>query len=229
MPATPSATDVARYARDGFLSPNRALTPAQAAVCRDKLEAFERALGARFNAFYKIDRVRQPAEPPEDDFLVRADKNPNTRGAAGVCGPVPPAPMQDLAAAIAMGRFSGVLALGSETKDLADAASLKNAGLSVVITAHEGPLAATATVILPASSWAEVTGTYVNAKGMTQESEQAIGPIGASRPAWKLLAALAIRLGQDFGWRKLSDVRDAMARGSASIPPGSPRAVGASS
>jgi NADH-quinone oxidoreductase subunit G len=83
--------------------------------------------------------------------------------------------------------------------------------------------------VLPASSWAECTGTYVNAKGISQESEQAIGAVGSSRPGWKLLAALAVRLGQDFGWRKLSDVREAMARGSASIPPGSPRAVGASS
>jgi NADH-quinone oxidoreductase subunit G len=166
---------------------------------------------------------------PGDLILREADKNPNTRGAAGVCGAVPPAPMQDLAAAVSMGRYSGILALGAETKDLADAASLKSVGLSVVVSSHSGPLTASATVILPASTWAETTGTYVNAKGITQESEQAIGPIGASRPAWKLLAALAIRLGTDFGWRKLSDVRDAMARGSASIPPGSPRAVGASS
>jgi NADH-quinone oxidoreductase subunit G len=121
------------------------------------------------------------------------------------------------------------LALGSETKDLADASSLKNAGLSVVIAAHEGPLSKAATVVLPASSWAEYTGTYVNAKGITQESEQAIGAVGSSRPAWKLLAALAVRLGHDFGWRKLSDVRDAMSRGSASVPPHGPRAVGASS
>jgi ectoine hydroxylase-related dioxygenase (phytanoyl-CoA dioxygenase family) len=45
MPATLSAAHVARYARDGFLSPNRALTAAEAAACRDKLEAFERAIG----------------------------------------------------------------------------------------------------------------------------------------------------------------------------------------
>jgi NADH dehydrogenase/NADH:ubiquinone oxidoreductase subunit G len=166
----------------------------------------------------------------QGDLILReADKNPNTRGAAGVCGAVPPAPMQDLAAAVQMGRYSGILALGSETKDLADAASLKNAGLSVVFATHEGPHVKAATVVLPVSSWAEYTGTTTNAKGITQESEQAIGPIGSSRPAWKLFAALAVRLGQDFGWRKLSDVRDAMARGSASVPPHGPRAVGASS
>ena len=50
MPATLAAADVARYARDGFLSPNRALTPAEAAACRGKLEAFERALGGPLTA-----------------------------------------------------------------------------------------------------------------------------------------------------------------------------------
>ena len=45
MPPMLSAADVARYARDGFLSPNSALSPAQAAECREKLEAFERAIG----------------------------------------------------------------------------------------------------------------------------------------------------------------------------------------
>ena len=44
----------------------------------EELDAFERALGARFEAFYKIDRVQQPGEPVEDDLLVRDDKNPNT-------------------------------------------------------------------------------------------------------------------------------------------------------
>jgi NADH dehydrogenase/NADH:ubiquinone oxidoreductase subunit G len=50
----------------------------------------------------------------------------------------------------------------------------------------------------------------VNAKGILQESEQAFGPLGDSRPAWKLVAGLAFRLGHDFGWRKLADVRAAM-------------------
>ena len=45
MPKTLSPAQVERYARDGFLSPNRALTPAEAAECREKLEAFERVIG----------------------------------------------------------------------------------------------------------------------------------------------------------------------------------------
>jgi hypothetical protein len=45
MPTTLSPTQVDRYARDGFLSPNPALTAEEAAGCLRKLEAFERAVG----------------------------------------------------------------------------------------------------------------------------------------------------------------------------------------
>ena len=36
-----SSADVTRYSRDGFLSPNHALTAAQAATCREQLAAFD--------------------------------------------------------------------------------------------------------------------------------------------------------------------------------------------
>jgi hypothetical protein len=45
MPTTLSPAQVERYARDGYLSPNPALTPAEAAGCLKKLEAFEQAVG----------------------------------------------------------------------------------------------------------------------------------------------------------------------------------------
>jgi len=40
-----SSAQVEQYARDGFLSPIAALSPEEAASCREKLEAFERRLG----------------------------------------------------------------------------------------------------------------------------------------------------------------------------------------
>jgi non-heme Fe2+,alpha-ketoglutarate-dependent halogenase len=50
MPTTLSPVHVERYAREGFLSPNTALTPEQARDCRSKLEAFERAIGGPLTA-----------------------------------------------------------------------------------------------------------------------------------------------------------------------------------
>jgi NADH-quinone oxidoreductase subunit G len=145
-----------------------------------------------------------------DQVLRHPDKNPNTRGVAALSAKTPPRPMQELTASVVMAEYSAILALGSETRDLADASSLKTSAAMVVLATHDGPLAAQATVLLPASSWAESDGTFVNAKGILQESEQAFGPLGDSRPAWKLVAGLAFRLGHDFGWRKLADVRAAM-------------------
>jgi non-haem Fe2+, alpha-ketoglutarate-dependent halogenase len=45
MPRTLSPSQVAGYARDGFLSPNPALTSEDAAACLRKLEAFEETVG----------------------------------------------------------------------------------------------------------------------------------------------------------------------------------------
>jgi ectoine hydroxylase-related dioxygenase (phytanoyl-CoA dioxygenase family) len=50
MPKTLSPAQVERYSRDGFLSPNPALTSAEASACRTKLEAFEAAIGQPLTA-----------------------------------------------------------------------------------------------------------------------------------------------------------------------------------
>jgi NADH dehydrogenase/NADH:ubiquinone oxidoreductase subunit G len=65
-------------------------------------------------------------------------------------------------------------------------------------------------VLLPASSWAESDGQFMNAKGLVQESEQAIEPAGHSRPAWKLAAALGVRLGFPIPWRSLEELRSTL-------------------
>ena len=50
MPTKLSSADMERYARDGFLSPNAALTPEDAADCLRALETFERAVGGPLTA-----------------------------------------------------------------------------------------------------------------------------------------------------------------------------------
>jgi len=52
----------------------------------EELAAFRQALGDRFKVFVKRDHVPEPGEPVEDDFLIRADKNPNTAGARALFG-----------------------------------------------------------------------------------------------------------------------------------------------
>jgi anaerobic selenocysteine-containing dehydrogenase len=62
-------------------------------------------------------------------------------------------------------------------------------------------------VLLPATSWAEQHGTYVNKQGHKQLAEKAIEPQGASRQALHFVADLATALGHEPTWKKLKDVR----------------------
>jgi NADH-quinone oxidoreductase subunit G len=148
-----------------------------------------------------------------DDILRHEDKNPNTAGAVAVASTTAPRPVEELLQAIDAGRFAHVLALGSALPlDAAIADSpLGKLKTLVSLGPWDGPLARAAQVFLPACSWAECEGTFVNAKGMAQRSERALQPRGDARPAWQLLGRLGVALGHPTAWNKLADVHQAMA------------------
>ena len=146
-----------------------------------------------------------------DDILRHTDKNPNTAGATALSTSSPPGSFADLVAALEAKKLSHVLVLGSYAADPALADALGKAQGIVALATHEGPFAEHAGVVLPVSSWAESDGTFVNAQGLAQESERAIRPLGDSKPGWKLVAELGRSMGYPMSWKKLKDVRGAMA------------------
>ncbi len=154
-----------------------------------------------------------------DSILMSEDKNPNTRGVMQIASS--PKPIADLMDAIRAGRYSYVIALGSEVE--VDAAEAKSALSSlkgvVTIAAHDGPLAKAAHVALPATVWAETQGTYVNRQGLPQTSERALAPRGDAKPGWDLVARLGRALGYAMSWKKLSDVQKAATAASAQAEP----------
>lgn len=151
------------------------------------------------------------AEGLGDQVLKHADKNPNAAGVTALCTSTPPKTFAELAKDIHDGRITHVIALGSYSSDATKTEALGKLQGLVTLATREGPVAKHATVVLPVSSWAECDGTFVNAKGMAQESEKAITPRGDSLPGWKLVAALAKQLGLPMAWTKLAQVRKAMA------------------
>ena len=105
-----------------------------------------------------------------------------------------------------------MIALGSSVEiDTAEITKALRGKKVVTIAAHDGPLAAVARVALPACVWAETDGTYVNKQGKAQQSERALRPRGDAVPGWLLVAKLARQLGFAMNWRKLSEIRKAMA------------------
>jgi NADH-quinone oxidoreductase subunit G len=168
-----------------------------------------------------VTQVFSTGRPPgEGDKILRhPDKNPNTAGVAALLAPRKPQSFGALAAAIQSGAITHVLALGSAVEDESVASALGKLKSLVVLGTWQGPLARAAHVALPACSWAEVEGQYMNAKGLIQGSEQAVEPMGQARPAWKLAAALGVRLGIPVPWRSLDDLRAALAGSAPSVKP----------
>jgi len=81
-----------------------------------------------------------------------------------------------------------------------------------------------AQVLLPAGTFAETSGSYVNLEGRWQSQGGAAKPLGASRPAWKILRVLGNLLGlAAFDYESSEQVRDELrARIDAAPPAGDP-------
>jgi NADH dehydrogenase/NADH:ubiquinone oxidoreductase subunit G len=118
-------------------------------------------------------------------------------------------PFASLVEDVRSGRAAHVIALGGPTPrtDPEDATALGMIGALVVIASHEGALTDAAHVVLPATSWAEHAGTYVNKNGVRQVADKGLEPQGGSLPAWEHVRKLALALGLEPGWTKLKDLR----------------------
>ena len=88
--------------------------------------------------------------------------------------------------------------------------TLNNADFVVSISAYNSAsLKDVADVLLPAASFAETSGTYVNAEGFWQSFNGVVEPKGGARPAWKILRVLGNLTGVDgFDYISSEDVKN---------------------
>jgi NADH-quinone oxidoreductase subunit G len=156
-----------------------------------------------------------------DNVLMHSDKNPNRAGAEAVAAQLGFDALKPLAAlleALRADRYDFVLSLGSNV-DVEEVAELK-AELArtkghIAICTHEGSLSNASHIALPACSWAEVRGSYTNAKGIAQQAEAVLQAVGDAHPGWQLVIALARTLGYDIDWSSRADLEQAMLHASA--------------
>jgi len=145
-----------------------------------------------------------------DDILRDKDHNPNVRGAQLAAGNVTLKPLEDLVEPAASGMISALVAIGGWA-DLDDVvAGALGRPKVVCLAANEGPLTECADVVLPAASWAECDGTFVNRQGLEQRFSAGPSPAGQSLPIWEIVVRLAKKMGHSLPWTKLRDVRRAM-------------------
>ncbi len=134
-----------------------------------------------------------PEDASADDFLIDADKNPNSAGlvAQGLSG----GDGRAIVEAALAGEVQALVLLRTDLAQICTADELDRlgdeVGSVVVLDTHYGPSVEIADYALPVASFAEADGTFTNRDGRVQRLVRAIEPVGASRPAWHLLSELA--------------------------------------
>ncbi|MFV0390007.1 MAG: molybdopterin-dependent oxidoreductase [Pyrinomonadaceae bacterium] len=92
---------------------------------------------------------------------------------------------------------SNVLLIGGGVYDISGLAGKE---FVVVQEMFENETTEYADIVLPAASFAEVDGTYTNNAGNVQRVRKAIEPVYQSRADWMITAAIAKKMGVDFGY-----------------------------
>jgi NADH-quinone oxidoreductase subunit G len=137
---------------------------------------------------------RVPPRVPgdEDDLLIRADKNPNTRGAEliGLDGDVP--------SVLDAAQERRVKCLWVFEHDMLEGAwpaaetraSLQAVETLVYLGTNANATSALAHLILPVAAWVERDGTFTNFQGRVQRFRPAVEPLGEAVPAWDIIGRI---------------------------------------
>ena len=179
-------------------------------------EIFQRALGAQVSASV-------PQKPASgDDFLVKADKNPNTMGTTllGLAGPDALEAGQIVDQALA-GNLDALWVFGHDLVDLFSEKNVRELpekiGLLVFSGTNENQTVPLAHWVLPSAAYVEKDGTFVNCHGRVQRIGSAFPPLQDSRADWRILLELAGKLGLSLDWRGPEDIFRGLAKALASF------------
>jgi NADH-quinone oxidoreductase subunit G len=154
-----------------------------------------------------------PRQGEADNYLVHADKNPNTHGARLILTDDPGAQLPAIRAKVASGEIRALVSLH---EDLLQEAGFTPAGLSkldFLLLAHvlANPTAESAHVVLPVATFAEKEGTMINATGRLQRLHRAIPCPGEVRDDWEVLRDLIQAVSGQNGLYSIDDVFRQMA------------------
>jgi NADH-quinone oxidoreductase subunit G len=89
-------------------------------------------------------------------------------------------------------------------------AAMRSAELVVALSAYQHKAVDYAHVLLPIAPFTETAGAFINTEGTIQNFNGVVGPLGETRPAWKVLRVLGNLLGlEDFDYDSTESVRRA--------------------
>ncbi len=145
-------------------------------------------------------------------FTILKEKAPNRRGLEMILSTLggDTATFEEFVARSMKGEFSAAWVVGGHPKGWVDASAAKIAAQFRLLVVHDifpNPLVEGAAIVLPAGSWAERSGSFVNADGLIQPFERAIQPPEGAMRDEQLLFEVAGCVGLADGER----IRELMA------------------
>ena len=179
-------------------------------------EILRDSLGARVSAAFG----QKPGS--SDDFLIKADKTPNTQGATllGLADSAGSDAAQIVEEALA-GNLDVLWVFGHDlvgpfgedrVRELAE-----KVDLFVFSGTNENPTVPLAHWVLPTAAYVEKDGTFVNCHGRVQRIGRAFEPLRDSREEWRILLELAGLLGQTIEWREPQEIFQGLTEAVASF------------
>ena len=158
-----------------------------------------------------IDIVPRTGEA--DNYLVSADRNPNSAGARLIFTDHPGAGLATIRQKIATGEIKAVIAWRENLLKAAGFTAEELGRLDFLLSAHvmANRTAELAHVVLPTAAWAEKRGSMINATGRLQRLNKATEPPANARDDWEALRDLTQAITGTNGLYLVEDVFKAMA------------------
>ena len=133
-----------------------------------------------------------PRQGEADGKLISADRNPNTAGARLILGGDPYEKLEAIKKGISSGTIKNLIVIGNSCLEDGglDKDALGTLDELIVLSTHAGCLNGHASVVLPAASTFEKTGSMINVTGRIQRLRPAVIPPGEAREDWEILRDL---------------------------------------
>lgn len=194
----------------------KAIEPARLAlIASARMTNEELFLARRLATALGITQFDVLSRPQEGDgFLIANDGNPNTSGAK-LLG-LATGQLSSIATGVASGAIRGLLVLGEDaTKCGIAEGDLARLDALVALDILPNRTTPRASVLLPASGFAEKRGSMINLAGRIQRLNRAIPAPGQARDDWEILRDLIVAVGGQNGVYSVEEVFKTMA---AEIP-----------
>lgn len=159
-----------------------------------------------------------PEKPgTSDNFLLKADRNPNTAGAQAILQAG--AGAQQIIESAKNGNIDLLYVFGHDLVKIFGRETVAQVAKSVKLFVYQGSnindTCGFAHVILPSAVYAEKDGTFTNFQQRVQRIRPAFRPLGESKADWEILSLLAAQLGSPFVYKEAQDIFKDIAAGVA--------------